>query len=47
MKIKEYTLDNTNIQFYDDYLVEDIVTKQDYLDRIIRNLIYKQVHFNN
>ena len=39
MILEEYTLENTKIKFYDDYIVENIVTQKEYIDNIIINLI--------
>ena len=41
MILEEYTLENTKIKFYDDYIVENIVTQKEYIDNIIINLIKK------
>lgn len=41
MILKEYTLENTKIKFYDDYIVEDITTQKEYIDNLIVNLIKK------
>lgn len=41
MILKEYTLDNTKIEFYDDYIVENITNQKEYIDNIIINLINK------
>ena len=30
MILEEYTLENTKIKFYDDYIVENIVTQKEY-----------------
>ena len=35
MILEEYTLENTKIKFYDDYIVENIVTQKEYIDNII------------
>ena len=39
MVIEEYTIENTKIKFYDDYIVADTVTQKEYIDNIIINLI--------
>ncbi len=41
MVLEEYTLENTNIKFYDDYIVKDIATQKEYIDNVIINLINK------
>ena len=41
MILEEYTLENTKIKFYDDYIVENINTQKEYIDKIIINLINK------
>lgn len=41
MILEEYTLENTKIRFYDDYIVENTVTQKEYIDKIIINLINK------
>lgn len=41
MILEEYTLDNTKIKFYDDYIVENITTQKEYIDNVIVNLIRK------
>lgn len=41
MLLEEYTLENTKIKFYDDYIVENIDTQKEYIDNIIINLIRK------
>ena len=41
MILEEYTLENTKIKFYDDYIVENINTQKEYIDNIIINLINK------
>ena len=43
MILEEYTLENTNMTFYDDYIVENIVTQKEYIDNIIINLINKSL----
>ncbi|MGN1351958.1 MAG: hypothetical protein ACI4VE_04180 [Clostridia bacterium] len=43
MILEEYTLENTKIKFYDDYIVENIVTQKEYIDNIIINLINKSL----
>lgn len=41
MLLEEYTLENTKIKFYDDYIVENIDNQKEYIDNIIMNLIRK------
>lgn len=41
MLLEEYTLENTNIKFYDDYIVENINIQEEYIDNVIVNLIRK------
>lgn len=41
MILEEYTLENTKIKFYDDYIVENITNQKEYIDNIIINLINK------
>lgn len=41
MLLEEYTLKNTNIKFYDDYIAKDITIQKEYIDNIIVNLINK------
>ena len=41
MILEEYTLENTKIKFYDDYMVENITTQKEYIDNVIINLINK------
>lgn len=41
MLLEEYTLENTKIKFYNDYIVENISNQKDYIDNIIINLIRK------
>jgi len=41
MILEEYTLENTKIKFYDDYIIENIVNQKDYIDNVIINLIKK------
>ena len=43
MILEEYTLENTKIKFYDDYIVENIVTQKEYIDKIIINLVNKSL----
>ena len=43
MILEEYTLENTKIKFYDDYIVENIVTQKEHIDNIIINLINKSL----
>lgn len=39
MLIEEYTIENTTVKFYDDYIVENISNQKDYIDNVIVNLI--------
>ncbi len=41
MLLKEYTLDNTKIKFYDDYIAKNNATQKEYIDNVIINLIRK------
>lgn len=41
MIIEDYTLENTKIKFYDDYIVENVSNQKDYIDNVIINLIRK------
>ncbi len=41
MILEEYSLDNTKIKFYDDYIVENIAIQKEYIDNVIVNLIKK------
>lgn len=41
MLIEEYTIENTKIKFYDDYIVENITTQKEHIDNVIINLIKK------
>lgn len=41
MLLEEYTLETTNIKFYDDYIVENAVNQKEYIDNILINLIRK------
>ena len=43
MILEEYTLENTKIKFYDDYIVENITKKKEYIDKIIINLVNKSL----
>ena len=43
MILEEYTLENTKIKFYDDYMVDNIATQKEYMDKIIINLINKSL----
>ena len=43
MILEEYTLENTKIKFYDNYMVDNIATQKEYLDKIIINLINKSL----
>ena len=39
MVLEEYTIENTKIKFYDDYVVQDMATQKEYIDSIISDLI--------
>ena len=41
MMLEEYTIGNTQIKFYDDYIVQDSDNQKEYIDNIIINLMYK------
>lgn len=41
MLLEEYTIENTKVKFYDDYIVENLSNQKDYIDNIIINLIRK------
>ena len=41
MLLEEYTIENTKVKFYDDYIVEDINIQKEYIDNVIINLISK------
>ena len=41
MLLEEYTIENTKVKFYDDYIVENIATQKEYIDNVIINLIRK------
>ena len=41
MLLEEYTIENTKVKFYDDYIVENIDIQKEYIDNIIINLIRK------
>ncbi len=41
MILEEYTLENTEIKFYDDYIVENVTNQKEYIDNVIVNLIKK------
>ncbi len=43
MILEEYTLENTKIKFYDDYIVENSTTQKEYIDNIIINFINKSL----
>ena len=43
MILEEYTLENTKIKFYDDYIVENAATQKEYIDKIIINLVNKSL----
>ncbi len=41
MLLEEYTIKNTKMKFYDDYIVENTDTQKEYIDNVIVNLIRK------
>lgn len=41
MMLEKYTLENTKIKFYDDYIVENIANHKEYIDNVIVSLIRK------
>ena len=41
MMLEEYTIENTKIKFYDDYIVQNSNTQKEYIDNIIINLMNK------
>ncbi len=43
MILEEYTLENTKVKFYDDYIVKNIANQKEYIDNIVINLIKKSL----
>lgn len=41
MLLEEHTIENTKVNFYDDYIVQNISNQKEYIDNIIINLIRK------
>lgn len=41
MMLEEYTIENTKIKFYDDYIVQDSNSQRELIDNIIINLMNK------
>lgn len=41
MLLEEYTIENTKVKFYDDYIVENVTAQKEYIDNVIINLIRK------
>lgn len=41
MMLEEYTIENTKIKFYDDYILENTTNQKEYIDNVIVNLIRK------
>lgn len=41
MLLEEYTIENTKVKFYGDYIVKDVNTQKEYIDNVIINLIRK------
>ncbi len=39
MVLEEYTIENTKVKFYSDYIVENIDNQKEYIDNAIVNLI--------
>ena len=41
MLLEKYTIENTTVKFYDDYIVESIPNQKEYIDNVIINLMRK------
>lgn len=41
MLLEEDTIENTKIEFYDDYIVENTTNQKEYIDNVLINLIRK------
>lgn len=41
MLLEKYTIENTKVKFYDDYIVKNTTTQKEYIDKVIVNLIRK------
>ena len=41
MLLEEYTIENTKVKFYDDYIVKNTANQKEYIDTVIVNLIRK------
>lgn len=41
MLLEKYTIENTKVKFYDDYIVKNVTTQKEYIDNVIINLIRK------
>lgn len=41
MMLEKYTIENTKIKFYDDYILENTTNQKEYIDNVIVNLIRK------
>ena len=41
MMLEKYTIGNTKIKFYHDYIVQDSDNQKEYIDNIIINLLNK------
>ncbi len=41
MLLEEYTIENTKVKFYDNYIVENISNQKEYIDNVVINLIRK------
>ena len=41
MLLEEYTIENTKVKFYDDYIVENTTNQKEYIDNVIIILIRK------
>ena len=46
MILEEHTLENTNIKFYDDDILENVTAQKEYIDSIVINLINKLQYCN-
>lgn len=41
MLLKEYIIENTNVKFYDDYIVKNTTNQKEFIDNVVINLIRK------
>ncbi len=39
MLLEEYTIENTKVKFYDDYIVKNTANQKEYIDNVLINLI--------